>query len=195
MYLLLDVYYYDNNDQPPPIIIQNPSPPKILYGIAYFTFQYWFSGYLYQSGMVSRDIIFMVMSFSAWMGFGILDGTRSGCMTSIATAMGGPLIEIGLLTLSRQNHHNHNNDDYAFFFHGMGYHYTDLGETGYFPLWIVPIYFLGGPANGNLARGYWSLLSSWSIVDAKARDSVTPTQNASPCTNCNDTRCSPCPNW
>ena len=195
MYILLDVYYHkevhtttdtitytspnnNNNNN----VYLNPSPPKILYGIAYFTFQYWLSGYLYHSGVISRDIIFDIMSISALIGFVVLDRTRSGFITSMATALGGPLIEVGLITLSRHDA----------LFHGMGYHYTDLGETGYFPLWIVPIYFLGGPANGNLARGYWALFSSSSSVDSKT---ITTTQNESPCSNCNDTRCSPCPNW
>ena len=136
MYILLDVYYHkpihsntttdcSQNDN----LYMNPPPPKILFGIAYFTFQYWLSGYLYQTGIVSRDVILGIMSLSALIGFGILDRTISGFITSLATALGGPLIEVGLITLSRHN---------DALFHGMGYHYTDLGETGYFPLWIVP---------------------------------------------------------
>jgi len=39
------------------------------------------------------------------------------------------------------------------------YHYNDLGETGFFPLWIVPVYYFGGPTVGNLARGIWNAIS------------------------------------
>ena len=125
----------------------NPSPPKILVGISFFTFQYWLSGILFQSG-VGREIIFIIMSILAAAGFGLLDATSAGLITSLATAVGGPLIEVGLLTLSRMG-----------IMGATGYHYNDLGETGFFPLWIAPVYFLGGPAVGNLARGFWSMLS------------------------------------
>ncbi len=150
-----------------------PSPPKILIGIALFTLQYWLSGELVQAG-VDRTTILNGLSVVAASGFWILDGTTAGLLTSLATAIGGPLIEVGLLWCTR---------------HGIlqgGYQYTDLGETGFFPLWIVPVYFLGGPANGNLARGFWSwLLSTQSTLDEQEK----PT-----CVVCNDTRCVPCPN-
>jgi hypothetical protein len=191
MYILLDVYYNDNNSvvnsgnkQNGAIArYQSPSPPKILYGIAYFTFQYWLSGLLYQSG-VDRPTIFWIMTLTATYGFWTLDRTKSGCITSFATAIGGPLIEVGLISLSRHDA----------LFHGMGYHYTDLGETGFFPLWIIPIYFLGGPANGNLARGYWTLLCP--AMDASnSADASFTMPKSTPCVNCDDTRCSTCPNW
>ena len=185
MYILLDVYYYnDNYDQNNDVAVStHPSPPKILFGIAFFTFQYWWSGVLYQSG-VDRTTIFWIMSLSASFGFWTLDRTLSGGITSLATALGGPLIEVGLISLSRHDA----------LFHGMGYHYTDLGETGYFPLWILPIYFLGGPANGNLARGYWTFLSSNVTSNSDAVLSPTAPKSSS-CANCNDTRCAMCPNW
>ena len=71
----------------------------------------------------------------------VLDGSIAGFVTSAATALGGPLIEVGLVSMSR-----------AGIMPG-GYHYNDLGETGFFPLWIVPVYFLGGPAVGTF-RGH-----------------------------------------
>lgn len=110
---------------------KSPTPPTILFGIALFTLQYWLSGLLYQTGM-DRTIILNVMSTIAVVGFYYLDGTLAGGLVSAATAMGGPLIELLLLSLSRSG--------------GMGdsgYQYLDLGETGFFPLWIVPVYFLG----------------------------------------------------
>ena len=191
MYILFDIYYDSNNStniNPNErnftlVVDRSPSPPKILCGIAYFTFQYWLSGLLLQSG-VDRTSIFGIMLLTASIGFFTWDRTKSGFLTSTAIAIGGPLIEVGLISLSRHDA----------LFHGMGYHYTDLGETGFFPLWIVPIYFLGGPANGNLARGYWTLLSP-AKVDSNSEKITATTPPSLPCANCNDTRCAMCPNW
>jgi hypothetical protein len=146
----------------------NPSPPVILIGISIFTLQYWLSGVLFSAGM-DRSTIFTIMSIVASVGFFNLDGTMTGFWTSSATAVGGPLIEVGLLSTL----HGHG-----------GYQYMDSGETGFFPLWIVPVYFLGGPAVGNLARGFWNLLSR-----------KEPAQKTAPsCQVCNDSRAVPCPN-
>ena len=149
---------------------KNPSPPKILVGISLFTCQYWLSGILYQAG-VDRGTILNLMSIVAAGGFLALDGTTSGLITSAATALGGPLIEVGLIWCTS---------------HGIlpgGYHYNDIGETGFFPLWIIPVYFLGGPANGNLARGFWTALTP-----KKEEEKVLE-----PCPVCNDTRRDVCP--
>lgn len=165
-----------------------PSPPKILVGISIFTFQYWLSGLLYQSNM-DRTTILNIMSIAAASGFYLLDRTMVGFIVSSATAVSGPLIEVALLTLSQSS--------YAIYFlQGAGYHYNDLGETGYFPLWIVPVYFLGGPANGNLARGYWHWLSTIMGMDA-TKDNLVSFSNDTVirCPTCKDTRCVSCPNW
>lgn len=174
LYILLDgIFGSDAIIEVPNV----PSPPKILLGISMFTFQYWLSGILFSAG-VDRSIILNVMSATSFFGFCVFDNSVAGFWTSTATALGGPLIEMGLLTLSANG-----------FFHGTGYHYTDLGETGFFPLWILPVYFLGGPANGNLARGYWSALGG-AFPCAKST-------NAKPasCQECDNTRRSSCPNW
>lgn len=155
--------------------LPTPSPPKICLGISFFTLQYWLSGVLFQAG-VDRVTILNVMSLSAVVGFAGLDQTLSGFLTSAATAIGGPLIEVGLIHLTVT---------------GVfvdGYHYMDPGETGFFPLWIVPVYFLGGPANGNLARGYWSWLSEEKEASATSNSTVA-------CAECNSTRRVECPNW
>jgi len=166
--------------------ILSPSPPKILIGISFFTIQYWLSGALYHAG-VDRTTILNVMSTAAACGFWFLDRTFAGFLVSAATALGGPLIEVALLTLSRNG---------AEIFHGAGYHYNDLGETGFFPLWIAPVYFLGGPANGNLARGYWTWLSQVMGLNLINRDKETTTAMKPPgCKVCNDTRRVSCPNW
>ena len=99
-----------------------PSPPLILVGISIFTFQYWLSGALYSVG-VDRTTILAVMTAAAGIGFSTLDRTMAGFLTSSATAIGGPLSEVGLLS--------------SITGHG-GYQYLDKGETGFFPLWIVP---------------------------------------------------------
>jgi hypothetical protein len=158
--------------------IRSPTPPKVLLGIAIFTLQYWLSGLLVASDALNRTGILNAMSLYAALGFLGLDGSMAGFLTGIATAIGGPLIEVGLLSLSRA---------------GMmpgGYHYTDLGETGFFPLWIAPVYFLGGPAVGNLARGVWNTIST---PGEECKTSVKQT-STEPCEACKDTRCVPCPN-
>lgn len=113
LYILLDSF---SEERP------SPSPPLILVGISIFTFQYWLSGALYASG-VDRTTILAIMAAAAAAGFVVLDGTLAGFLVSLATAVGGPLIEVGLLSTLQG--------------HG-GYEYLDRGETGFFPLWIVP---------------------------------------------------------
>jgi hypothetical protein len=185
LYILLDAYLVEDPDTRRQV--QSPSASKILVGISMFTFQYWLSGAMYQAG-IDRTTILNVMSAAAVSGFWFLDQTFAGLLTSLATAVGGPLIEVALLTLFK------NND---IFFHGTGYHYTDPGETGLFPLWIAPVYFLGGPANGNLARGYWTWLSNTLNVEEDNRESKSDSRPKEPpgCTVCGDTRQVPCPNW
>ena len=151
----------------------NPSVARVLIGISYFTLQYWLSGLLFAHGL-DRTIILVLMSALATGGFIALDGTISGLITSAATAIGGPLIEVGLISLLPEP---------------LGYHYNDPGETGVFPLWIVPVYFLGGPANGNLARSFWQLLSDQNKVtlnDFRQTEVI--------CGECKGTRLVPCPN-
>ena len=105
-----------------------PSPPIILVCISFFTLQYWLSGILYQASF-DRSTILMIMSILSAIGFLSFDATVSGFLASFATAFGGPLIEVGLITtLSGSGT-------------GTGYHYNDPGETGFFPLWISPSKF------------------------------------------------------
>jgi hypothetical protein len=182
LYILLDVALPDEEGTSRRC---TPSPPKILVGISLFTLQYWLSGLLFHSN-IDRTSILNIMSVAAAVGFGLLDGSFAGLLVSSATAVGGPLIEAGLLSLSR-----------AGAFGGTGYQYLDPGETGFFPLWIVPVYFLGGPAVGNLARGVWNGLSSSLEIDNLQGDLETSSKNsrAPPgCTSCQDTRRVSCPN-
>jgi hypothetical protein len=175
MYILLDDFFDEGETSIP---MKQVSIPLISIGIAFFTLQYWLSGVLFAYGM-DRSAILGIMSILAFGGYVALDGTRSGLVTSLATAIGGPLIEVGLISLLAAAGTN------------GGYHYTDSGETGFFPLWIVPVYFLGGPANGNLARGVWNGLGQLLGGDAGADTEEEPRRG---CTSCNDTRAVPCPN-
>ena len=179
LYILLDEALKTPTPQP------HPSWPLILVGISFFTLQYWLSGVLYASD-VDRTTILNAMSILAAGGFAALDRTEAGFWTSAATALGGPAIEVGLITVLVG--------------HG-GYHYNDLGETGYFPLWILPVYFLGGPAVGNLARGFWRVLppggsGEGGAADLKivANDGNDGDGDGPRCQVCNDSRAVGCPN-
>jgi hypothetical protein len=158
--------------------VPSPSWPKILLGISLFTFQYWLSGVLYQAG-VDRSTMFNILSWIAALGFVSLDGSWVGFVVSAATAIGGPLIECCLLSFFRNGS--------TFIMSAYGYHYTDPGETGLFPLWIVPVYFLGGPAVGSFSRRVWSVLAN---VD----DNGNYNTSLPGCKICKDTRCVSCPN-
>ena len=201
------------SNQPAVQNITNPSPPKILIGISIYTFQYWLSGVLVATEAFDRTSILNLMSLYAAVLFVVLDGSLAGFIVSATTALGGPLIEVGLLSIARS---------------GLmpgGYHYNDLGETGFFPLWIIPVYFLGGPAVGtycycpvihtqstffcslvtgpcvlinapisigNLARGFWNVLTPEATSFETPVNAQATTKPG--CKVCDDTRCVPCPN-
>ena len=159
----------------------HPSIPKVLIGISFFTFQYWLSGILF-AHRFDRSFTLALMGMLAAGGFVALDGTLSGFVTSLATSIGGPLIELGLI---------------SFLPGSWAYHYNDLGETGFFPLWIVPVYFLGGPANGNLARAFWNALDGGSGDESTRTTMMTMAvgeNHGIPCPMCEGTRAVPCPN-
>jgi len=129
LYICLDAVLMEKEEEDTSIPQLHPSIPKVLISISYFTFQYWLSGILF-AHEIDRTSILVLMSTLASGGFVLLDGTISGFITSVATAIGGPLIEVGLISYLSDS---------------WSYHYNDLGETGsYFPLWIIPVYFLGG---------------------------------------------------
>jgi hypothetical protein len=143
LYILLDAGFYGEEKVTNPSQSKlNPTIPKVLIGVSYFTLQYWISGILFVNH-IDRESILIIMSVLAAGGYLALDRTSSGFIASAATAIGGPLIEVGLISSLPES---------------WAYHYNDPGETGYFPFWIIPVYFLGGPANGNLARALWNAL-------------------------------------
>lgn len=169
LYVVLDnILQYEKRDL---------TPPLILLGISLFTLQYWLSGVLFSMG-INRSIILEVMTLMSALVFCALDCTLSGLLTSAATAIGGPLIEVGLLSFLKEG----------------GYHYADSGEFGFFPLWIVPVYFLGGPAVGNLARGFWTFLSKDDEVMPDSSGAKVAPKAPPGCQVCNDSRCVGCPN-
>lgn len=181
LYIWLDAVSLNNDNGTNQQQQLHPTIPKVLVGISYFTLQYWLSGILFAAN-VDRTSILVLMSALAAGGFYALDGTISGLITSLATAIGGPLIEVELISSLEPP---------------WGYHYNDVGsETGFFPLWIVPVYFLGGPANGNLARAFWNALGKNSVEVAKEEGTLIPSymQKKIPCTECQGTRAVPCPN-
>ena len=113
---------------------QLPSWSKVFFGISFFSFQYWASGYLsYDEPLITDGTLWNILLYSGIFGFILFDLTVAGLIVSILTAISGPLIEIILIN---QVHL---------------YHYLKPNFFG-IPLWIIPIYFLGGQAVGNLAR-------------------------------------------
>ena len=139
---------------------QNPRPqtwPLTAVGVAYFVSQYWLSGYLSSIG-VAQEQLFLILAVLAALGFYVFDFTTTGFVVSLVTAVGGPALEVGLI------HYTHQ------------YSYLDTDVIN-IPLWIAPVYFLGGVANGGLIRSFRG--------EGTARKA---------CGTCNDSRVSPCPN-
>jgi len=179
LYIWLDaVFHVEENSTNQSQSELHPTVPKVMAGISYFTVQYFLSGILF-ANQVDRTSMLALMTTLAAGGFSILDGTLSGFITSAATAIGGPLIEVGLI---------------SFLPAPWGYHYNDAGETGFFPLWIIPVYFLGGPANGNLARLFWNTLGGETVESAEDAALVPPISEKISCSTCQRTRAVPCGN-
>jgi len=116
-----------------------PNGPHVLYGISFFAAQYYLSGLLAHGG-VGLVPLHSMLALLAVAGFAAFDGTKAGLLVSLATAVGGPAIEIGLV----------NGFDM--------YHYTAADFYG-IDSWIPWVYFLGGPAVGNLSRALWATCS------------------------------------
>ena len=159
LYVVLDDALVTTDDK------RKPSWPKIWVTISAFTFQYWLSGYLFSSG-VDDNSIMAVMTALAALGFCVFDNSLSGLVVSAATALGGPLIEFFLINFKGQ------------------YHYAHTDFVGSYPLWILPVYALGGPAVGNLARGVRELVGEGGGGAAEI----------SVCGVCKNSRVNPCPN-
>ena len=115
----------NNNNNP-------PSWGKTLNNIGSFALLYYISGaldYLQYDPLT----INLVLSVLAVAGFVYFDGSKSGLLLALATALAGPLAEIVLI-----------NGPHL-------YTYTHADVLG-IASWIPAVYFLGASAVGNLAR-------------------------------------------
>ena len=157
-------FLYNMGDSFVPQQNKSQTWPHTLTGIGYFISQYWLSGYMSSIG-VSHDTLLLVLTVLAAAGFYVFDFTLTGFVVSLLTAIGGPAIEVGLI------HYTHQ------------YSYLDPDFLN-IPLWIAPVYFLGGAANGGLIRSF----RGHNDDDNKS----TPAQE--PCSACNDSRVNECPN-
>lgn len=136
LYAVLDRFL-----QSPPESL-SPSGAKVLLGIACFVVQYWLSGILLgpTEGLAlggewllgGSQVLLWLLALAHWRVF---DNTRAGAIVSALTALGGPLIEIGILN-----------------FPGWDVYAYALPDFFRIPAWISAVYFCGGPAVGNLAR-------------------------------------------
>lgn len=122
--------YYDTE-----VEIMSPTPWKVLYGISMFSGLYYLSGLL-DDRAIDPNTINLILSALAVAGYAIFDGTRAGLVLAVATAISGPVAEIVLTS-------------------GGLYQYTHA-DVLKIASWIPPVYFLGGPAVGNLARALYA---------------------------------------
>lgn len=130
--LTLDSYYARSSGV-------RPSPPswsKVLYGISFFSAQYYLSGLL---DKMELDIPRMHASLLALLGVGsaLFDASAAGLLLGLLTAAAGTGTELLLVN-------------------ALGlYSYTHADVSGVCS-WIPWVYFLGAFAVGNLARKVYS---------------------------------------
>lgn len=112
------------------------SMPRALATIAAFSATYYLSACLPGTGwaLATGPLLFLLSALQ-WY---VLDGHIGGLMMGLLTAIAGPAVEIVLIKL------------------GHLYSYSQP-EFGGIPLFIVPVYFAGGSAVGNLARAVEAL--------------------------------------
>ena len=80
--------------------------------------------------LAAIDVPLTVNALAIWA---IFERTPGGAIMALATAVGGPLIEVGLINVLGLYHYSH----------------PDLAGI---PLWIPQVYAAGAPAVGNLGR-------------------------------------------
>lgn len=113
-----------------------PSWPKVMYGISFFSFQYYLSGLL-DHLLLPSAVIHAVLAALAAVGFILFDSSKAGLVLGAATALAGPAAEIFLINVLQL------------------YHYTHADVLGICS-WIPWVYLLGAPAVGNLARAIYA---------------------------------------
>jgi hypothetical protein len=120
--------------------ILNPSWSKVLYGISFFSAQYYLSGLLDYSG-VDVTLIHLILAATAIVGFALFDTSIAGILLGVATAIAGPVAEIVLINVP----------------HLYTYKHADIAGIC---SWISWVYLLGAPAVGNLSRKLYSEFST-----------------------------------
>ncbi len=118
---------------------RRPTVPAVLQAIAFFSFQYFVSGVLagnYLWDPLELSGVLLGMAALCQLRF---DRSLAGLAVGVATAVGGPVIELGLTTFT---------DLYR-------YVSPDFASVS---SWIPWVYLCGGPAVCNLARLQWSAL-------------------------------------
>lgn len=106
------------------------SVPRALASIASFSAIYYLSACLPCTALaVATGPILVFFSALQWY---VLDGYAGGLIMGLLTAIAGPAIEMALINL------------------GHLYSYSQP-EFGGIPLFVIPVYFAGGSAVGNLA--------------------------------------------
>ena len=118
---------------------RRPRWPDIWYGISFFTFVYWLSGLLAGGYLYDLSTIHSIMALSCVASWAIFDGSKTGIIVTVMTAIGGPAIELFLINKLHL--------------------YTYL-QADWFGIasWIPWVYGAGAPAVGNLSRGFSSYL-------------------------------------
>ena len=160
-------------------ILKNPSIPKVLYSISYFSSQYYLSGLLDHVG-VESVYIHLILIITAILGYTIFDSSKAGLVLGLATAISGPATEIGLINTIDTNLNIHlptlstifegsssdsnsmnidrvtgivtsvtNNGNFEQYTHIYDYNHADIWGIC---SWIPWVYFLGAAGVGNLAR-------------------------------------------
>lgn len=116
-----------------------PPPQDVLFAISLFTFQYYVSGLLSGIYLLDPLQINLVLLGLAAMCYLRFDRSWAGLAVGVATAVGGPVIELALTSFTDL------------------YHYTSPDFYSV-PSWIPWVYLCGGPAVCNLARAQWQAL-------------------------------------
>lgn len=106
---------------------------KVFQGIATFSLQYYLSGLLDASRTFDPNQIHVLLAAIALVNYKVFDNTKSGLLLAIATAVSGPMVEIGIINTSKI------------------YEYTNADFYG-IDSWIPAVYFMGGAALANLTR-------------------------------------------
>lgn len=106
---------------------------KVFAGIATFSSQYYLSGLMDASRVLDPNHIHVLLAAIALVNYKIFDNTKSGLLLAIVTAVSGPIVEIGIINISKI------------------YKYTNADFYG-IDSWIPAVYFMGGAALANLTR-------------------------------------------